>query len=96
MKIIYESLVLVDYVEDRSDGPSLLPLSPTERARARIIIGRYDSKFVPLFYKLLRETDREAAHALAGEMRSEMEWLEGHLSPEGEHTGSRFSSVKRP
>ena len=78
--------MLVDYVEDRfsGQGPSLLVEGATQRALSRIIIGRYDSKFIPLFYKLLRETSKEASLALADELRAELEWLQSNLSEEGE------------
>ena len=54
-QIIYESLALVDYVEDRfqsATSPSIyVKEGPTLRALARIIISRYDSSLIPLWYE---------------------------------------------
>jgi len=44
---------------------------------------RFDSKTVPLFYKILRETDKAASHALAAEIHSELEWIQENLAEEG-------------
>lgn len=54
MHCIPESLVLLEFVEDFKPAPSLLPPHPATRAAARLALRRFDDRFVPPFYKLLR------------------------------------------
>lgn len=56
VKSVYESLICNEFLEDffpHPEHPALFPLSAIAKARARIIIDRFDHKFVPKFYSLL-------------------------------------------
>lgn len=50
---IYESLICNEYLEDKYEEPALLPAAPEARAQARIIMERFTSRGVPLFYRAL-------------------------------------------
>ena len=53
---IYESLICNEFLEDfapNPEYPALFPLESYNRARARLLIDRFDRKFVPNFYGLL-------------------------------------------
>lgn len=67
--MITESLICNEYLEDAyPDEPRLLPTNPVERARARYIIDRFATKFVPEFYRILvrqgKEQQENSAQAL--------------------------------
>lgn len=92
---LYESMVLTEWAEDYAgSGPSLLPADATERARARLIMARYDSRAVSNFYKLLMSKSKEEAHAAAAALKDELQWLEHQMDAEGPFImGSQLSLV---
>jgi glutathione S-transferase len=59
-----ESAVIVDYIEETVDGPSLYPNDPKERARVRLINRMADLYLVPELTVLFRA--REMADAVPG------------------------------
>ncbi len=51
---MYESLICNEYLEDAyCDKPPLLPANPLDRAHARIVIDRFNSRCMPQFYRFL-------------------------------------------
>lgn len=53
---VYESLICNEFLEDYAphpEYPPLFPLHPGEKATARLIIDRFDRKFIPNFYGIL-------------------------------------------
>ena len=51
---VYESLICNEFLEEYLPKDQvLLPDHPVAKARARIIIDSFSSKFVPLFYRIL-------------------------------------------
>lgn len=58
--LLQESLVINEYVDELAPQPPLLPPSAQLRARARLWIDFSASRFVPLFYRLLKaQTEKE-------------------------------------
>lgn len=53
VRSVYESLICNEYLEERHPVPALLPSDPVARAHARIVIDRFNSKYVPIFYRFL-------------------------------------------
>ncbi|KAJ6032559.1 hypothetical protein N7540_003291 [Penicillium herquei] len=55
-KALYESTVVLEYLEDAypDNRPKLLPSDPYEKARARIWIHYVTSKFIPSFHRFLQ------------------------------------------
>lgn len=53
VRSVYESLICNEYLEERHPVPALLPSDPVARAHARIVIDRFNSKYVPVFYRFL-------------------------------------------
>jgi len=104
--VITESLVILEFVEDygnamvksananaSTSAPSLLPPHPATRAAARLAAKRFDEKFIPPFYALLRggltaEDQKKHKEVLT----SELEWLEAHADAAGPYfNGACFS-----
>lgn len=59
-----ESSVIIDYLEDTADGPSLYPDNPEDRARARLLARMADLYLVPELTVLFRA--RENPDAVPG------------------------------
>ncbi len=79
---IPESLVILEYLEDRYPERPLLPLDPLGRARARLLYGRITAALgVPVF-KLARGTDAEKA-AAAEAVKAALAALESEAPADG-------------
>ena len=51
---VYESLICNEYLEDAfPDTAPLLPADPADRAHARIVMDRFNSRCMPQFYRFL-------------------------------------------
>lgn len=66
---LYESSIITEYLDERFPHPPLMPVYPVARAKARLIIHRFDREWSPLIRKL--ETGkmvdtRAAAKELSG------------------------------
>ena len=61
--VLPESAVIDEYLEERFPEPPLLPLDPSERAAARLVVFRFDDLGDP--YYALRRKEPEAERRLA-------------------------------
>lgn len=52
--MLRESLVIDEYIDELAAEPALLPKSPQGRAQARLWAEFANTRFVPLFYRLLK------------------------------------------
>ncbi len=60
--LVWDSLLINDYIEEAFPEPALLPSEPVERARARQWLHHCDAVLFPALYAALR--DREAPNTL--------------------------------
>jgi len=66
--VLPESLVIMEYLEERYPEPALLPPDPADRALVRLRIGRFDENLGDAYYSLRRGDDNGAdrlAHCLS-------------------------------
>jgi stringent starvation protein A len=49
---LYESNIITEYLDERFPHPPLMPVYPVTRAKARLIIHRFDKEWGPLIRKL--------------------------------------------
>lgn len=84
-KVVYESLVTCDYLDDVYPQNPLTPADPYRKARDAMIVDFYGSKFIPSFYKVMRSygKDEEAKEAMTKAMNK----LEGELATRGKFFG---------
>ena len=54
----YESTVLMEYLEDLSQGPDLLPRDPKDRAHSRLWADHINRNIVPNFYRYLQAQEQ--------------------------------------
>jgi RNA polymerase-associated protein len=67
--VLYEPNIITEYLDERFPHPPLMPVYPVARAKARLIIYRFDREWGPLIKKLEtgKVTDvRVAAKELSG------------------------------
>lgn len=66
---LYEPNIITEYLDERFPHPPLMPVYPVARAKARLIIYRFDREWGPLIRKLetgKMSDSRAAAKELAG------------------------------
>lgn len=69
---LYEPSIITEYLDERFPHPPLMPVYPVARAKARLIIHRFDKEWSPLIRKL--ETGKIA------ETRAVAKELSGYLA----------------
>ena len=62
--VLPESEVIMGYLEDRYPARSLLPAGPVERARARLLVHRFDANLGDDYYAFRRGEENELAERL--------------------------------
>jgi len=93
---VYESSIIMEYLEEISPTPRLLPESPGGRATARFWVDYCNTRFMPAYFNLLKERNLNArprkkkklldclefieTKALANSSKEEPYWLGQHLS----------------
>ena len=96
---IFDSTIILEYIEDRWPKPALLPPTPAARARVRMIEEVMDTHFEAITWGLgeigwfqrakgdLAETLRAAA---AQQIQGYFSWLEGNLGADEWFNGESF------
>jgi glutathione S-transferase len=96
---VFDSTVILEYIEDAYPAPSLLPASPADRARVRMIEEVMDTHFEPINWGLSelrwfkRATGDEAARieaAAARQIAGFHAWLERQLGEREWFNGPAF------
>lgn len=62
--VLYNSNIIMEYLDERFPHPPLMPVYPVARAKARLIIHRLDVEWKPLIHKLNSEKSSEANMAI--------------------------------
>lgn len=60
---LYEPTIITEYLDERFPHPPLMPVYPVARAKARLIIYRFDREWSPLVHKLETGKANEARSA---------------------------------
>jgi glutathione S-transferase len=96
---IFDSTVILQYVEDRWPTPAMLPTAPRERARVRMIEDLCDTYYEPINWGLMEITvwgraSGEAAAQIAARAKSQTEgvcaWLGRELGSSAYFNGRAF------
>ena len=73
---VYESTIINEYLEESFPERRLLPDDPSKRANARIWIDFDNTKFVPVFYKLLLAQESSLQKILIAQMTERLVFLD--------------------
>jgi glutathione S-transferase/RNA polymerase-associated protein len=96
---IFDSTIILEYLEDRFPTPGMLPASPAERARVRMVEEVMDSHFEPIAWGLaelnyFRRAEGELAETLRASAKTQTEgffaWLERELGEREWFNGEAF------
>jgi RNA polymerase-associated protein len=61
--VLYESQIIMEYLDERFPHPPLLPVDPVARAHARLVMHRVDRDWYSLMGQIARGDDETAARA---------------------------------
>jgi len=96
---IFDSTIILEYIEDKWPNPPMLPKTPLERARARTIEEVMDTSFEPINWglgeiKWFKRAEGERARAIearaSAQARGLYEWLTRQLGSREWFNGDRF------
>ncbi len=96
---IFDSTIILEYIEDKWPAPALLPATPAGRAKARMIEEVMDSTFEPINWGLgelrwFKRAEGERARAIEAKAMSQArgvyEWLARHLGGREWFGGAHF------
>lgn len=93
-RVLNESSVINEYLEDVFPEPRVFPADPYRRAQSRILIDHLNSVFVPAMYSLLMNQDPGKHAALVGKALASWRWLDTFLTrhnPDGTWLWDGFS-----
>lgn len=77
-QVIYESVIINEFVDENFSGPALMPSDPYQRAQARIWIDYSNTRFIDAFYDLLSAREPATQAELAAKLTGCMEYMEDH------------------
>jgi len=80
--VLFESLVINEYLEEVAGGPPMLPADPLEKARARAWI-EYSTALLQDCFALTAARDEEALAPVLERTRSRLDRLEAELGDQG-------------
>lgn len=87
--VIYESTIINEYLDEVFPEPPLLPRDPSMRAIARIWIDYANTRFAPMYYKLLLTKNAQEQQQGRQELQNSLLYLEqeglGNLSNNGSY-----------
>lgn len=60
--VLYDSRVIIEYLDERFPHPPLMPVDPVSRAQFRLALYRIEKDWYPVAEQLQRSTDRKQAN----------------------------------
>jgi stringent starvation protein A len=61
--VLYDSRVIVEYLDERFPHPPLMPVDPVSRAKTRLALHRVEKDWYPLMHDILTRGEKAAAKA---------------------------------
>jgi len=79
-QVLYESVIINEFLDETFPEPALMPSDPFLRAQARVWIDYSNTRFIDAIYDLLGAKDAEAQAEQAAKLTACMEYMEdrGH------------------
>jgi len=61
--VLYDSRVIIEYLDERFPHPPLMPVDPVSRAKTRLALHRVEKDWYPLMHDILHKGEKTAAKA---------------------------------
>ncbi len=61
--VLYDSTIIMEYLDERFPHPPLHPMDPVSRARARMMVHRIDQDWYNLLDEIVRSPDKKSSKA---------------------------------
>lgn len=61
--VLYDSRVIIEYLDERFPHPPLMPVDPVSRAKTRLALHRVEKDWYPLMNDILQKGEKTAAKA---------------------------------
>lgn len=90
---LYEPNIITEYLDERFPHPPLMPVYPVARAKARIIMYRFDQDWMPLTVKLHNASSPDERKAAQREIASYLIQLTPLFNSSRYFLGDEFSLV---
>lgn len=90
--VIYGAQIINEYLEERLPHPPLMPVDPVNRARARLIMMRFDREWVSA-YARVADTGKPLTAEQSKEIRDGLISMSPALSDQSYMLGEEFSLV---
>lgn len=90
--VLYESLIINEYLDERLPHPPLMPVDPVSRARARLMLHRFDHDWYSLLSAITGE-DKKAATKARNELRDGLTVISPIFKDQQYILGEEFSLV---
>ena len=91
--VLYDSNIIMEYLDERFPHPPLMPVYPVARAKARLIMYRLDREWSPLIKKLDSSGKPAESRAAAKELTSFLSQLLPIFQNSNYFLGEEFSLV---
>lgn len=59
--VLYDSRVIIEYLDERFPHPPLMPVDPVSRAKTRLALHRVETDWFPLMHDILHRGEKTAA-----------------------------------
>ncbi len=67
--VLYQSSVIMEYLDERFPHPPLLPVYPVARAKNRLMMGRVEKDWYSLYHTYMKDPDSAAGEEARDELR---------------------------
>lgn len=61
--VLYDSRVIIEYLDERFPHPPLMPVDPVSRAKTRLALHRVEADWYPLMIEILKGNEKAATKA---------------------------------
>jgi glutathione S-transferase len=82
-RVVYESAIINEYLDEVFPAPPMMPGEPAERATARVWIDFMNMKLLPCFYRLMMAQGADKQDAEADTLRAHFRLMETAMAEEG-------------